>query len=645
MTSGLVGTKLGRYEIREELGQGGMSVVYKAIDPQLQRDVAIKVMHTFLAEQQDARERFHREAVAVARLRHPHIIEIFDYSGEDAEQSYIVTELVIGEPLSAMLLRTPFTPPEAALLVARAIAAALAHAHAQGIIHRDLKPENILIGKNGALKLTDFGIARMLDSHTLTMTGTLLGSPAYMAPEYIEGYATDARADIFSFGTMFYQLATGKLPFEGPTPHALLKKIATCELAPPELVNPMVHAGIARIIKHCLTRLPEDRYPTVDALITDIDALLTRLDLDPDRDLTALLQDPVAFGAKVTASLAPLYLSLGKAELARGQTGRAIEELDRVLSLEPGHTEVRRILKRLARRARAARALKYAAITLAGAALVTVGVGAGFDAFSTWRLERALAATTTTPPTNDGPEVATDPNPGPVLRTVWFLLKGTGDLYVDDAIVERHATGRRAKELSPGRHRIRFTSSKRTMALTIAIPERGPVPPVELDVSVTEAVPIPPPKERDVEFKPAGMWVTAFVDDNPEPLVKNAMRNFVVRLAHGKHKLRFMNDRAQLNEMEVSVSDTEPLGVILVRMVPRPAKLYIRGAPDGAVIEVAGKKTLVDQWTRDEPINVPLEISPTEFDVVVRIQGKADVKKRLQFTAGDSQTLDAAAPL
>ncbi|MEO1172436.1 MAG: serine/threonine-protein kinase, partial [Myxococcota bacterium] len=175
----LVGQTLGRYEIKSEVGHGGMSVVYRAHDEKLRRDVAVKVMHTFLAEQAEAKERFHREAIAVARLRHRNIIEVFDYAGVEASHSYIVQELVEGGSLADFLHRTPLPEPELALVLARPIADALCHAHENGVIHRDLKPENILVGANGALKLTDFGIARMLDNQTLTVTGTLLGSPAY----------------------------------------------------------------------------------------------------------------------------------------------------------------------------------------------------------------------------------------------------------------------------------------------------------------------------------------------------------------------------------------------------------------------------------------------------------------------------------
>jgi len=255
MPSVTIGAKLGRYKIESVLGKGGMSVVYRATDPKLQRTVAIKVMHDYLAQNQDAKIRFHREALAVAQLQHPNIIKVLDYADEETEKLFIVMELVDGYALSEVAAAPgAFSPPEFALLLARPIADALNHAHEAGIIHRDLKPENILIGHNGAVKLTDFGIARMIDKQTMTMTGTLLGSPAFMAPEYIQGDPTDHRADIFSFGAMLYQLTTGKLPFTGETPAALLLSITRGQFEPVAKLNGTIHSNIARIIHRCMIR-------------------------------------------------------------------------------------------------------------------------------------------------------------------------------------------------------------------------------------------------------------------------------------------------------------------------------------------------------------------------------------------------------
>jgi len=208
---------LQRYTLLEEVGQGGMAVVYRATDTTLNREVAVKVLHPHLASQLESRARLQREAHAVAKLRHENILEIFDYSGPDSASSYIVTEFIDGQTLKEFVAAHPLAYPEVAALIAVEIGGALAHAHAAGIIHRDVKPENVMIRKDGVLKLMDFGIAQVVDLQRMTVTGQLLGSPAYMAPELIEGKPLDFRTDVFAVGVMLYQLATGSLPFAGRT--------------------------------------------------------------------------------------------------------------------------------------------------------------------------------------------------------------------------------------------------------------------------------------------------------------------------------------------------------------------------------------------------------------------------------------------
>ncbi|HVI92460.1 MAG TPA: serine/threonine-protein kinase, partial [Anaeromyxobacter sp.] len=181
-----------------------MAAVYRGRDTALDREVAVKLLHPHLASAPESRARFSREARAVARLSHPGIVEIYDYAGETAPESYLVTEFVRGRTLRAFAHEVGFGYPEIGALVGRALVDALVHAHSAGVIHRDLKPENVLVheGERPALKLADFGIARILASEErMTMTGALVGSPHHMAPEIVEGREADARSDLFSIGT------------------------------------------------------------------------------------------------------------------------------------------------------------------------------------------------------------------------------------------------------------------------------------------------------------------------------------------------------------------------------------------------------------------------------------------------------------
>src|SRR5215213_9353202 len=176
-----------RYRVLEEVGQGGMAVVYRAHDESLKREVAVKVLHSHLLAEVESKTRLEREAQAVAKLHHDNIVQIFDYSGIDSAASYIVTEFIDGQTLKQFMANRKPPPPEVAALVSIEIASALVHAHSLGIIHRDVKPDNVMVRKDGILKLMDFGVAQIMDLERMTVTGQLLGSPAYMAPEILEG--------------------------------------------------------------------------------------------------------------------------------------------------------------------------------------------------------------------------------------------------------------------------------------------------------------------------------------------------------------------------------------------------------------------------------------------------------------------------
>ena len=192
--------QLERYDVLSEIAHGGMATVYQARDTKLDRMVALKVMHPHLRGAQEARSRFAQEARTIAKLHHPNIIEIYDFSGKDSEEVYIATELLTGPTLKGFLDSHANIPAEIAACFAIHIARALIASHREGVVHRDVKPENVLIHQNRLIKLTDFGLAQMRDTHSMTITGQILGSPGYMAPEQVESKECDARTDIFSLG-------------------------------------------------------------------------------------------------------------------------------------------------------------------------------------------------------------------------------------------------------------------------------------------------------------------------------------------------------------------------------------------------------------------------------------------------------------
>ena len=272
----LTGRRIGPYDVREEVGRGGMGVVYAAEDARLGRVVALKMLPSAYSRDPVARERLSREARAAASLSHPCIATVYALEEIDGDL-FIATELVRGTTLRAALASGPY-PRERLLETVTQIAEALDAAHRHGIVHRDLKPENVLISGDGRLKIVDFGIARTLSPETrtnLTLTGTRLGTPGYMAPEQLRGQPADARVDIFAFGVMAYELATGSHPFGGSDPAALLERILSDS---PPLSRPIEPAGLDAIIRRCLLGNPEGRYASGSELVQALRALQTGSD-------------------------------------------------------------------------------------------------------------------------------------------------------------------------------------------------------------------------------------------------------------------------------------------------------------------------------------------------------------------------------
>lgn len=320
-----------------------MAVVYRAFDTLLERQVALKLLHPHLAREKESRARFRREAQSVARLNHPNVLEIHDYRGlEDSDEVFIVMELVEGTTLRLFLDQAEAgkIPAPAAALILHRVALALSSAHQQGIVHRDVKPENILIGADGVPKLSDFGIAHLMGRSDMTHTGQVLGSPSYMSPEHIERSVLDARADIFSVGSVLYELVTGKAPFPGKNPHAVIKQIIEGKFVDPASRTPSVGRGVAEIIRKCLKVCPEERYQNAAALAVDLEAVVANLGIDPsDETLKGFFADPKSWAVKTRPKIVSATLSLASAARKAGSYAEAAEHFNCVLALEPGNPE------------------------------------------------------------------------------------------------------------------------------------------------------------------------------------------------------------------------------------------------------------------------------------------------------------------
>lgn len=260
-----------RYELLEVIGTGGMAVVYKARCHRLNRFVAVKILKTDLAQDAEFRRRFHDESQAVAMLSHPNIVAVYDVSHSD-DLDYIVMELIDGITLKQYMQKkgTPLNWREALHFITQ-IVRALSHAHSRGIIHRDIKPHNIMVLRDGSVKVSDFGIARITSAHQSTLTQEALGSVHYISPEQARGSHIDARSDIYSAGVVLYEMITGRLPFEGDSPVAVaIQHINSIPLSPREL-NPDIPEALEEITMKAMAPNPDERYLNADAMLADLE--------------------------------------------------------------------------------------------------------------------------------------------------------------------------------------------------------------------------------------------------------------------------------------------------------------------------------------------------------------------------------------
>jgi tetratricopeptide (TPR) repeat protein/tRNA A-37 threonylcarbamoyl transferase component Bud32 len=372
------GERILHYEIVRPLGRGGMGEVFEARDTKLQRRVALKFIAPELAADAGSARRFEREAHSAAALSHPHIATLYALE-RDGRALFLAMELIPGESLRARIARGPLAVSEA-LAIARDVAAALAHAHRRGIVHRDIKPENLMFDEEGAVKVMDFGLARAAQASRMTMTGTTLGTAAYMAPESTRG-AIGAPADVFALGVTLYEMLAGTLPFPGENPLALLYMIANEEPRPLRAARPEVPEGVGALVARMLTKDPERR-PDAATVARELSAL-TGVAPPAAEPAPAGTPGPPATGAAGIATTPP---GTGAAPVSVSRTEELeVERLD-ARAEEPALVPVPGRALTRPRRHRS----RTAGLVLGGLVIVLVF---GVRPFLRWRAERADPAT------------------------------------------------------------------------------------------------------------------------------------------------------------------------------------------------------------------------------------------------------------
>jgi len=259
----------------DEIGKGGMAVVYRAVQESLDRPVAIKELKPEFAKDEQITERFQREALTIAAFQHENIVHVYDYVMRGSTQC-IVMEFVDGISLFELLSRVERLPPEVAAVVALQLARALEYAHFRGVVHRDIKPSNVIISKLGEVKLMDFGIARAEALGDLTRPGVALGTPSYMSPEQIMGERVDWRSDVFAFGIVLYQMLVGRKPFNESEQRTVMQAILKDSYLPPRTLFPDIPRPLARLVARCLRKSPEQRFKSTEVLRMALERMVAR---------------------------------------------------------------------------------------------------------------------------------------------------------------------------------------------------------------------------------------------------------------------------------------------------------------------------------------------------------------------------------
>lgn len=286
--------QLGRYRVIDEVGRGAMGIVYKAEDPVLDRPLAIKTIFipTDEGDRKEYEARFNQEARAAGRLAHPGIVTIYDV-GREGEMVFMAMELLEGVDLSARAKEQRFSVQETIDITAQ-VAEALAFAHDRGVVHRDIKPPNIMIVGKGRVKLMDFGIARIRQSDLKTQTGVMLGTPRYMSPEQVSGRPTDHRSDIFSLGTVIYEMLTASKLYAGSDPSEIMYNVVNMRPVPPSYINRQVPPMLDLVLAKALEKDPDARYQDAHQLANDLRACLTEISVsDGSADSTVRIESTI----------------------------------------------------------------------------------------------------------------------------------------------------------------------------------------------------------------------------------------------------------------------------------------------------------------------------------------------------------------
>lgn len=341
-------TRIDRYEIRDILGRGAMGSVYRAFDPKLHREVALKLVSPSYSSDEKGRQRFHREARAIAALKHPNIVEIYDYSGEESEYLYLVMEKLEGDDLFNIINQKGVMPEPAAAAVGHELCLALQIAHDAGVIHRDLKPENVFMNASGRVVLTDFGVVKAIRQDSAVdgwqQKTDVIGTPGFMAPELMMNRALGPRTDIFALGALLYNIATGELPYEGTSPVEIFRSVVSGKYIDPRKFSASLSQEFCAVLEDCLQAKPKRRYRSAEQLREALKLVLeVNAVSDLRDDLRDYMRDPAAYRVLARRRLSAYLLHQLKVAAKDKDEVAATQIRERLQNVDPENNEVQNI--------------------------------------------------------------------------------------------------------------------------------------------------------------------------------------------------------------------------------------------------------------------------------------------------------------
>lgn len=592
-------TYLGRYEIDREIGRGGMAVVYRGIDTTLNRPVAVKVMHSHLLKRQDARERFCREARVIAKLKHENIVEVYDYSGNlpagaapDSEDALIVTELVEGISLAEYLVMHGPMIPEVAAMVTAVVAGALEHAHSNGVVHRDVKPENIMVGVGGVLKLMDFGIAHVVDMEHLTVTGAIVGSPAHMSPEQVDGKALDARTDVFSLGTLFFLLSSGSLPFNSDTPSGLLRAISEARV--PDIRGRVkgFPDDLWVILSRMMARDADRRFQSAGEVAESITGVLSSVGIGPlPEEMRRFFSVPAVQSVEMRHRVCQGRVALGRRYLAAGRQALAIREADTAIQVLPESEEAVRLMSAVRKSVKRVRLIRIAFF---------VGVIGLLSAGALFVMSRQRRFPGEVEPVNFSAAIS----------------------------LQRQA----AFEMRPSRRGLDGVISARTRPLVRVRPYGAPAtqPPSDVPVQAERSAPLPEMFPLSIHAYPPAVQIQVDGRRVGTGRVEGLM------LEPGRHRLVLSHPSCdQCRDVDTSfVIDraSPPRAPMRVSIDYREARLLVVGPQNGKVFV---NNEARPRGVTNQPIMIPMDRpTPVDFMLKVVVDGRPDFSTRVSLQAG-----------